>query len=230
MGWDTAPVNARPRHRVYLETGAKRTFACSVDWPGWARSGRDEEQALEALAAYAPRFAVVAEAADLPFRADLAVQVVERAPGSGTTDFGAPGAVPHLDHEPLDEEEAARQTALVRAAWSVFDRVVSEAPAALRKGPRGGGRDRDAVADHVMGAESSYARTLGVRHKQPTWADRPAVEALREDIAAVLAVPWSGGAPAKGPRGGKGWPPRYAARRIAWHVLDHAWEIEDKAT
>lgn len=27
----------------------------------------------------------------------------------------------------------------------------------------------------------------------------------------------------------KGWPPRYAARRIAWHVLDHAWQIEDRS-
>ncbi len=27
----------------------------------------------------------------------------------------------------------------------------------------------------------------------------------------------------------KGWPPRYAARRMAWHVLDHLWEIEDKS-
>jgi len=25
------------------------------------------------------------------------------------------------------------------------------------------------------------------------------------------------------------WPARYAIRRIAWHVLDHAWEIEDKS-
>jgi len=27
----------------------------------------------------------------------------------------------------------------------------------------------------------------------------------------------------------KGWLPRYAARRIAWHALDHAWEIEDRS-
>jgi hypothetical protein len=25
------------------------------------------------------------------------------------------------------------------------------------------------------------------------------------------------------------WPPAYAARRIAWHALDHAWEIEDRS-
>ena len=27
----------------------------------------------------------------------------------------------------------------------------------------------------------------------------------------------------------RGWPQRYAARRIAWHALDHAWEIEDRS-
>jgi hypothetical protein len=31
------------------------------------------------------------------------------------------------------------------------------------------------------------------------------------------------------PIAGKKWPPRYAARRIAWHALDHAWEIEDRS-
>ena len=25
------------------------------------------------------------------------------------------------------------------------------------------------------------------------------------------------------------WPVRYWIRRTAWHVLDHAWEIEDKS-
>ena len=25
-----------------------------------------------------------------------------------------------------------------------------------------------------------------------------------------------------------GWPVRYAIRRMAWHVLDHAWEMQDK--
>jgi hypothetical protein len=32
----------------------------------------------------------------------------------------------------------------------------------------------------------------------------------------------------RGPRGGIRWPARYYVRRAAWHVLDHAWEIEDR--
>lgn len=35
--------------------------------------------------------------------------------------------------------------------------------------------------------------------------------------------------PKAGPRGGKLWTPRYFIRRAVWHVLDHAWEIEDRA-
>ena len=42
---------------IYLEIGAKRTFACAVDWPGWSRSGRDEDQAITALLDSAPRYA-----------------------------------------------------------------------------------------------------------------------------------------------------------------------------
>jgi len=30
------------------------------------------------------------------------------------------------------------------------------------------------------------------------------------------------------PAGEKKWLPRYGARRIAWHALDHAWEMQDR--
>ena len=41
---------------VYLEVGARRTFAGALDWPGWCRSGRDETAALAALVAYGGRY------------------------------------------------------------------------------------------------------------------------------------------------------------------------------
>jgi hypothetical protein len=44
---------------VYLELGAKRVFAGAIEWPGWCRSAKTEEQALEALVTYAPRYAKV---------------------------------------------------------------------------------------------------------------------------------------------------------------------------
>jgi hypothetical protein len=43
-----------------------------------------------------------------------------------------------------------------------------------------------------------------------------------------LTAAAQGKIPAQGPRGGKRWSPRYFVRRVAWHVLDHAWELEDR--
>jgi hypothetical protein len=211
---------------VYLESGAKRTFACALEWPGWCRSGKREDQALEALAAAAPRYAVVAEGAGFPLPAGAgeAFEVLERLPGTATTEFGAPDRQATGDDRPLSGGEADRLAALLRGSWTVFDRVVAAAPAELRKGPRGGGRDRDKIVAHVLGAEVGYASRLGLRLRQPPWEDRAAVAAFRDAILDGLRTP-----AAEGPRGGKRWPGRYAARRIAWHALDHAWEIEDRS-
>jgi hypothetical protein len=209
---------------VYLELGAKKVFACSIDFPGWCRSGKDEEAALEALASYAPRYAEVASRAKaaFPSRA-LEFEVVERVKGKGATDFGIPHEIPKADAEPLTARQAARQVELMRAAWAVLDKVAKAAPAELRKGPRGGGRDRDKMLGHVLGAEAAYGRHLGIKHPEPELGDTRAVKALRDDIAEALS-----GASDGSPLRPKGWPPRYAFRRIAWHVLDHAWEMQDR--
>ena len=211
---------------VYIEASAKRAFASALEWPGWCRSGKGEEQALEALAAAAPRYAVVAEAAGFPLPAGAGeeFEVVERLPGTATTDFGAPDREASGDSRPLSDEEAERLAALLKGSWTAFDRVVAGAPAELRKGPRGGGRDRDKIVAHVLGAEAGYASRLGLRLREPPWEGGAAVAAFREAIAGALRTP-----PVEGPRGGKRWPGRYAARRIAWHALDHAWEIEDRS-
>lgn len=204
---------------VYLEGGERRVFACALDWPGWCRSGKDEQRALEALGASAPRYAVVAGEAglDFPPGADFRFEVVERVEGSGATDFGIPDKLASTDHDPAGPEEVSRARALVAAAWAVFDRVVAGAPVELRKGPRGGGRDRDAIVEHVLAAEVGYARQLGLRLRQPDGRDQAAWRSNRSSILGAL----DGGA-------GRRWPLRYAARRVAWHVLDHAWEIEDR--
>lgn len=212
---------------VYLEVGTKRVFACAPDWPGWCRSGKVEEDVLEVLAAYAERYAVVAREAGVPFPASVssAFAVVERLAGSaGSTDFGAPGAVASGDAAPLTGEEAERVIALVAACWTIFDRVAAAAPAELRKGPRGGGRDRDKLIDHVLSAETAYARKLGVKHRQLARDDAQGITALRQAIIAALQAHADGATSAP-----TGWSPRYAARRIAWHVLDHAWEMEDRS-
>ena len=217
---------------VYLERGTKRVFACSVEWPGWCRSARTTELALAELARYAERYAAVPAAvglrfgpADLDLSDQAAFAVVESMPGSSSTDFGAPCEIPVSDTEPVDAPAALRQLALVEAAWGLLATAADAAPPQLRKGPRGGGRDRDRMLTHVVAAEAAYARRLGVKHRPPAFDDTSAVTAMRADIVAVLGAPSDGR-----PVVTTGWPTRYAARRIAWHALDHAWEMQDRGT
>ncbi|HXM59119.1 MAG TPA: hypothetical protein VOB72_27210 [Candidatus Dormibacteraeota bacterium] len=210
------------RTAVYLEIGTKRVFACAQDWPGWCRLGKTEQQALETLAAYLPRYAPVAAEAGLAPPSD-AFDVVERLDGKPAyTDFGVPSMVAAADARPVPAEQAERLAALMEAAWTVFDRVVAASPAELRKGPRGGGRDRDPMVEHVLGAEVGYGRRLGLKLRQPALGDAAAITAVRAALATAVGRPSDGGPPVP-----KGWPIRYAVRRIAWHVLDHAWEMED---
>lgn len=205
--------------RLLVETTPKRVFVSALDWPGLARAGRDEPVAIQALLDAAPRYAEVARAAGETFETDdLAVEVAERRDGDATTAFGAPSIVADADRRPVAAWEAARLAAIVEASWAAFDRIAAAAPGNLRKGPRGGGRDTAKVVEHVHGGDDSYASVIGI----PA-ADRRSPPALRERVLAVLREPSDGS-----PIAGKRWPPRYAARRIAWHALDHAWEIEDR--
>jgi hypothetical protein len=208
---------------VYLETGTSRAFASALAWPGWSRSARasaGEEAALEELLAYAPRYAAVAARAGAEFPDDVRLRVVERLPGTATTDVGAPGVPASLDAVPLTRAGREQQVDLLVAAWALFDDVVARAPESLRKGPRGGGRDRDEIVRHVVEAERSYARKVGVKQRPFAAADLVVRDAMRADLVAVLRPASVGTA----------WMPAYFLRRAAWHVLDHAWEIEDKSS
>lgn len=219
---------------VYLEQGTKRVVAAALDWPGWCRIGRDEATALQALADYAPRYAPVAATAGLDFSAPEAVSsftVSERLTGSASTDFGSPGAIPMADNQPVTAGELARLQALLTACWQTFDEAVRAAAGKeLAKGPRGGGRDLAQIDAHVLEAEAAYLeRATGTRFEPA--GDGPAgrEQGLRQAVLAGLAAAAHGEVAPVGPRGGKRWPPRYFARRAAWHVLDHAWEIEDRS-
>jgi hypothetical protein len=220
-----SPRSARSAHvAVCVEATGKRAFASALDWPGWCRAGRDEAAALAALRDYSGRYAPVAKEAGVPFVAGEGFTVTERSAGSAMTDFGVPCMPAAVEHDPLTAAAARRMAKLVGATWAVFDRVVAGAPPTLRKGPRGGGRDRDAIVEHVLGAEREYARKLGIRVAQPRLGETGEIAAMREAIALALGASRRGA-----PRVDRGWLPRYAARRIAWHVLDHAWEIEDRS-
>src|SRR5260370_20271077 len=210
---------------IYLEVGQKRVFAPALDWPGWTRGGKDEKLAIEALLAYLPRYAIVPKTARIDLPTTMQFKVVERVTGNATTDFGAPGIPASSDTKALSATEAERICALLDASWKVFDKVVAKSPVELRQGPRGGGRDRNKIADHVIDAESAYTPKLGLKLRTPKPDDAAAVAATRKAILdAILA---SAGGP---PTGEKRCAPRYVARRMAWHLLDHAWEIEDRSS
>ena len=212
------------RLAVVLEAGDKKVFASAADWPGWSRSGKTDEAAIEALVSYAPRYAPVVRLADLELPASMEVDVVERHEGGAGTDFGVPSRVTHADARKVSKADAERLAAIVEAAWTTFDRVAAGAPAELRKGPRGGGRDRDKMVGHVMGADSAYAREIGLKAKELEFGDRAAYESLRAEMLDVLRRPSDGS-----PLAGRRWTARYAAHRIAWHALDHAWEMQDRS-
>ncbi|MCA9867877.1 MAG: hypothetical protein KIS95_13160 [Anaerolineae bacterium] len=219
---------------VYLEIGQKRTFAGAIDWPGWGRSGRDEAAALGALFDYGPRYAPIAKRADLEFTVPQRVDtfhVVERLPGDSATDYGIPATFPAADREPLDADGLSRFGTILAACWQTFDAAAAAAVGVdLRKGPRGGGRDLEKITDHVLGAEQGYLRRLAWKVATDEAANlNEAMRLTRQAIMDALAAAERGEIPESGPRGGKIWPARYFVRRVAWHVLDHAWEIEDRA-
>ena len=145
-------------------------------------------------------------------------EVVERLRGDMTTDFGAPSQPAAPERRSLDAAQARRLAALLRAAWTELEEIAARTPEELTKGPRGGGRDRTKMLDHVRDAEYAYARQVAVRltPKKASWAELRA--ALIDAIEGATGRPpdeWK-------------WPPAYFARRTAWHALDHAWEMEDR--
>lgn len=220
---------------VYLEIGNKRTFAAAIEWPGWCRSGRDEKAALGALLEYGPRYARVLRSAqfDFPPPADAsAFAVIEQIEGDSTTDFGAPGKAPSSDTRPVDDDELRQFRALLEACWRAFDAAVGAARGKeLRKGPRGGGRGLDEIAQHVLSSDAAYLAQLGwklTQGKENDLGEEPGQ--TRQAVLNALAWAARGQAPERGPRGGMRWTARYFVRRVAWHVLDHAWEIEDRIT
>ena len=219
--------------KVFVENGQKRIFVGAVEWPGWCRSGRDEKTAIQALLDYGPRYARVLYGREIEFQppgdtSDLVV--VERRDGNATTDFGAPAVILAADRAPIDSAEFERLQTALQACWQAFDRAVQQATdRELRKGPRGGGRDMEMILEHVLAADQEYLARLSWKHKRES-GENPTEQLgqMRRSILNALEAAANGALPEKGPRGGTLWPPGYFIRRVAWHVLDHAWEIEDR--
>jgi hypothetical protein len=214
--------------RVMVELGKKkRVVASAFDWPGWDRSAKSEEDALRVLAAYRPRYAQVAALAGLAdeFGATGEPAVVERLEGNGMTDYyGVSGRAAKPEQEQMSEAECERKIALLQASWTYFDDVASRVSASLRKGPRGGGRERDEIVSHANGAEiHEFAKKVGVVTPLDARRDPEQLRAHREAFCAGIRE-----FNARGASAGKWWTVQFVIRRCAWHMLDHAWEMEDK--
>lgn len=217
---------------VYLEVGTKRIFASAVEWPGWSRAGRTEEDAVGRLADYGPRYAAMLGrsgiAIELPTDRS-GFDVGDRVVGDATTDFGATSMPAPADRRPLDAADVEWLSRILRAVWAEFDRVVAAvAGITLQTGPRGGGRSLEKIVEHVVGAEEMYLNALGARAPNAG----PDLAARWRDIRplelAAVAARARGETPANPSQTKKFWPPPYFVRRAAWHALDHLWEIEDR--
>jgi hypothetical protein len=219
---------------VYLESVPRKAFAGAIEWPGWCRGARDEEAALAALASYLPRYAAAigGAAKGLPAAVDPSdLQIVGRLKGNAGTEFGVPTLPAPGDEEPLAMPEAKRLAAILEACWSAFDSAAKEAVGVeLRKGPRGGGRDLPKIVSHVDEADGAYLREIGgsmARGAEATAAQERA--RLRKAMLEAFFARVRGETPPPSRRTRPYWPPRYFIRRAAWHLLDHAWEIEDRS-
>jgi hypothetical protein len=218
---------------IYLEVGQKKVFAVAVNWPGWCRAGKDEESAAHALLEAAPRYAEIVRDPELAYAVPDSTsrfKIAARLRGNATTDFGAPDIQLPGDWDPMEPKELERFVKILNACWAKLDRAIEKGRGKeLRKGPRGGGRDLMKIIDHVVGSEEGYLGALGWSIKSVRGEaidqrkDRVRVEVLRGLEAAA-----DGQIPREGPRGGKRWPARSFLRRLAWHAVDHAWEIEDR--
>jgi len=156
------------RVRTVIEHGTKdkRSVAFSLDWPGWSRGAKTPELALETLESYRSRYRPIADLAGMADEFDAAgpLEIVEDRVGTGSTDFwGISFSPSSTEHGPMSEAEFDRKTKLLRAAWAYFDAVAARVSPEMRKGARGGGRDRDRIISHVVRWESeNLARGVGL--------------------------------------------------------------------
>lgn len=217
------------RLRIIVEVGPKRrTVAGAMDWPGLERWGTSEEAALTRLTSYLDRYAGVARRAGLADEFAAAarspLEVVERVPGSSSTDFWGVAHVPsQIEAEVLGSEALERRLALLQAGWNYFDDVVAHASEALTLGPRGGGRSRDRIVVHVYASERhNWWRKVGIREDDEMLLTPEQLAAHRVRYLDAIRAFNAEGKPART------WPIQFLIRRTAQHTMDHAWEIEDR--
>ncbi|GAB1422568.1 hypothetical protein MASR2M15_28030 [Anaerolineales bacterium] len=213
--------------RVTLEIGknAKKVAVVAPDWPGLERGAKTADLALAKLESYRPRYTYIAQLAGMgeEFSALTTLKLVEEYPGTGSTDFwGISFAFSSIDRESLSSAALERELTLMRACWTFFDEVRFRVSAELKKGPRGGGRDRDRIIQHTIGVEMDWAAGVGVHILEDANPTEKALSAHRDAYCDAIRSFHAEGKMARK------WPLRYLIRHTAYHTMDHAWEMEDK--
>jgi hypothetical protein len=221
--------------RVLVEqpTKGKRWVAVAADWPGLERGAKTEDEAVEKLVRYLPRYLPVAKRArlDSEFASQTAPDIIDRYTGTGSTDFwGISFAPSPLDREPFDAPTFDRSARLLRAAWAEFDETAARVSAQLRPGVRGGGRSRDRIVTHVLAQEAGdFSRRVQTMSEVEEMDNEDLIHLTPDQLADhrdrfVKAMrDWY----AEGKPLGK-WTIPYLLRHTAYHVLDHTWEMQDR--
>ena len=216
--------------RTVIERGPKgrKSVAFSLEWPGWSRGARGAEVAVETLEAYRERYRPIADLAGMASAFDAAgpLEIVEDRVGTGSVDFwGISFSPSSTEHGPLDDAELERRITLLRACWSFFDGVAARVSPEMRKGPRGGGRDRDRIIRHTIRTESEdFAKQVGLRIPEEGALTPEGLRRHRETYVAAMRAYNAGEIPKRM----RSWTLPFLIRHSAFHTLDHAWEMEDK--
>jgi hypothetical protein len=216
--------------RTVIERGpkGKRSVAFGVDWPGWSRGAKSAELALETLESYRERYRPVAGLAGMAreFEAAGAIEIVEDRVGTGSTDFWGISFSPSAtEQDPMGEVDLERSITILEACWAFFDGVATRVSPEMRKGARGGGRDRDRIISHTIRVESEdFAKRVGLRVAEGAALPPDGRRRYREDYVAAMRACNAG----EVERRMRSWTLPFLIRHSAFHTLDHAWEMEDK--
>lgn len=217
--------------RTVIQRGPKdtRSVAFAIDWPGWSRGAKTAELAIDTLETYRGRYRPIAVLAGMDPEYDAAgpLDIVQDMVGTPSVDFWAISFSPstaELD-DPMDEARLERAITLLRASWTFFDTVAARVSAGLRKGPRGGGRDRDLIIRHVIRNESEdFAKRVGLLVPEEGALTPDGLRTYRTDYIAAMRA-YNAGDVQKRMRNSS---LAFLIRHSAFHTLDHAWEMVDK--